>query len=232
MKKFEVVSIDMFRTLADVDDSLTRVRWQKLLKENYTPELGRECQGILDASAAEHFPRDMFVLQKEVLNLCLADLLSKVSCEFSRSEAIRLTVDLHAFGELFGDAIPFLNAVGKKYPICLAADADEDLLGTRRDIYAFDRVFTSEQLHTYKGYADGRFFFAIIKHYGVRPEHIIHIGDDRNEIIGADKAGITTCWLNRNGRKWSDDVKPDYEIKSLTEAAAFLLTPLLGERVR
>ena len=34
--------------------------------------------------------------------------------------------------------------------------------------------------------------------------------------------GIITYWLNRTGLEWSHDMKPDYEINSLIEAAPLL----------
>ena len=222
MNKFSVVSIDMFRTLADVGDLLKYERWQKLFKENYTIELAQECQTHLDNSWTKHFPRDRFALQKQILHLCFTDLLSRIPFEFSTSEAIELTVKQHTLSKPFDDSIAFLNNIGGEYRICLASDADEDILGALRNMYAFDRVFTSEQLRTYKEWADGRFFSAIINHYGVRPEQIIHIGDDAQEIVGASKVGIITCWLNRNARVWADGVKPDYEVDSLFEAALVL----------
>ena len=222
MKRFEVVSIDMFRTLADVDHLLKYERWQRLLKNSYSVDRARECQSLLDSSWAKNFPEDRFALQKQIFQICLTDLLSEIPFEFSLSEATELTVVLHSLSRPFDDSIAFLNQVGKEYLICLASDTDEDILGTLRNMYAFDHIFTSEQLRTYKGTADGRFFLPIIDHYGVRPELIIHIGDERQEIIGAGKVGIITCWLNRNSKVWLDDVKPDYEVKSLIEAASVL----------
>jgi len=222
MSKFSVVSIDMFRTLVDVGGLLKYDRWQKLLKENYTSELAQECQFLLDSSWTKHFPRDRFALQKQIAHLCFTDLLSKIPLEFSLSEAIKLTAEQHSLSKPFDDSIAFLNKVGKEYRICLASDADEDVLGALRNMYAFDSVFTSEQLRIYKEWADGRFFSAIINHYGVNPEQIIHIGDDVSEIVGASKVGIITCWLNRTSLEWSYDIKPDYEVGSLVEAAAIL----------
>jgi|TARA_B100002003_G_scaffold134001_1_gene124047 putative hydrolase of the HAD superfamily len=128
----------------------------------------------------------------------------------------------HTLSQPFDDSMLFLNSVGKEYPIRLASDTDDDMLRTLKQIYAFDHIFTSERLGLYKANADGKFFSAIINHYGVRPEEIIHIGDGRLEVIGASKAGIITCWLNRDNKMWSHDVKPDYEVNSLIEAAGIL----------
>ncbi len=229
MTAFKVVSIDMFRTLADVEPMLDE-RWRKLLKGKYTPELAQECQNRMNTSWNNHFPTDKFVLQKQLCLLDFQDLFSIVPCEFSPAEATQLTVEQHAKSQPFDDAMLFLNQVGQHYPICLATDADEDILGTLRNMYAFDYVFTSEQLRTYKGDANGRFFSIIVDHYAAEPQQIIHIGDSTDEIISAGRIGITTCWLNRKGKIWSDSVRPDYTANSLIEVAR-ILGLIVPERV-
>ena len=221
MTKFKIVSIDMFRTLADLGNP-EHSRWQKLLKDKYTVELAQECRTHLDNLWLRYFQQDKFLSVRSILVLCFTELLSSVNVEIDPAEATELWAQQHSVTKPFADSISFLNAVGKEYPICLASDTDDDMLGALKDIYAFNHIFTSEGLRAYKAKADGKFFSAIINHYGVRPEEIIHIGDDRFEIVGASKAGIVTCWLNRTAKKWSDDVKPDYEAKSLIEAAVIL----------
>ena len=82
--------------------------------------------------------------------------------------------------------------------------------------------FTTEALGTYKTGSDGKFFSAVIEYYNEDPGRIIHIGDSLSDIIGASEAGIVTCWLNRKGREWGHDIRPDYEVTSLIGAAAVL----------
>jgi len=147
---------------------------------------------------------------------------SNIGLEFEPAEATKILAQQHPLSKPFTDSMIFLNSVGKEYPICLASDTDDDMLGSLRQMYEFDYIFTSERLGSYKANADGKFFSAIIHHYGVRPEEIIHIGDSGHEIIGANKAGITTCWLNRNHKIRSHDIKPDHEVSSLIEAAGIL----------
>jgi putative hydrolase of the HAD superfamily len=118
--------------------------------------------------------------------------------------------------------MPFLNSVGKKYPICVSSDTDEDMLGPLRQLYHFDRIFTSEQFESYKTGNDGKFFLELVKHYNVNPGSIIHIGDSSSDVIGASEAGILTCWLNREHKKRTYDIRPDYEVNSLIEAAMLL----------
>jgi FMN hydrolase / 5-amino-6-(5-phospho-D-ribitylamino)uracil phosphatase len=98
------------------------------------------------------------------------------------------------------------------------------MLGNLIKIFTFDHIFTSDNLQSYKSNSGNKFFSAITSHYGVAPPDIIHIGDSSSDVIGANEAGIVTCWLNRNNRKWTPRIRPDYEVASLDEAAKILET--------
>lgn len=221
MRQIKVVSIDMFRTLVDLEN-VEHVIWQMLLKDKYTVALAEECAAHAGNSLFEYLSQGKFLSVKSIFMACFTELFSSIDIPFDPTEATKLWAQQHSFSKPFGDSILFLNSVGKKYPICLASDTDDDMLGTLKQMYAFDYIFTSERLGSYKANADGRFFSAIINHYGVRPEEIFHIGDGRLEIVGASKAGIITCWLNKTGIKWSHDMKPNYEVSSLIDAATIL----------
>jgi FMN phosphatase YigB (HAD superfamily) len=95
------------------------------------------------------------------------------------------------------------------------------LSGPRR-LHAFQEVFTSEDLKTYKLYGDGRFFRIVAGRCNLGPAEIIHIGDSPREIVGARKAGLATCWLNRTGLVWPSHDYPDCQAHSLAEVARIL----------
>jgi putative hydrolase of the HAD superfamily len=83
-------------------------------------------------------------------------------------------------------------------------------------------VVTSEEVGAYKTNSDNRFFYEVIKHFNVMPWDIIHIGDSAADIIGAGESGIVTCWLNRRNKVLPQGTSPDYQVKSLVEAASLL----------
>lgn len=94
------------------------------------------------------------------------------------------------------------------------------------DKYGFDQIFISERLKAYKSDPANRMFQAVISHYSLPSEKIFHIADRYPAIVGASQAGITTCWINREGRTWNLSVKPNYEVKSVLEAADILEKPI------
>ncbi len=188
--KIKVVSIDMFRTLVDLK-SVEQLIWHMILKDKYTIALAEECSVHVGNSLFKYLQQNKFLPLKSIFMGRWAELFSNLAIDFNPAEATKLWAQQHSLAKPFGDSMLFLNSVGKKYPICLASDTDDDMLGKLKRMYAFNYIFTSERLRSYKANADGKFFSAIISHYGVRPEEIIHIGDGQLEIIGASKAGIT-----------------------------------------
>jgi len=226
MTGFSVVSIDMFGTLVDID-SIKHIVWRTFLKDEYTAELADEYWNrlgdllfqLIDDHVIEERP---YVPLKVILETMYSRFFSEIGLDFDPKEAAAVLTRQYPFSTPYSDTIPFLDSVGREYPICLASDTDEDMLGSLVQLHPFDKIVISERIESYKASADRRFFSEIIDHYGIRPEHVIHIGDSSYDIMGAGTAGIATCWLNRNNRVWSHDIEPDYEVTSLFEAASLL----------
>jgi FMN phosphatase YigB (HAD superfamily) len=226
VKKYNVISVDMFGTLADIDSTRDLV-WKGILKEFYKKDLAESCWDrtteLLFKLYEERIVRKREnVPLKELYKECYTSLFAEKGLDLNPAEAARTLAHYHTHCELFDDVIPFLTSVGKEYPICIASDTDEDMLGRLRDLYPFDCVFTSEQIGVYKTSSDGRFFSSLVEYYGVEPGTIIHIGDMVSDITGTSEAGITNCWLNRRGKTWEHEITPDFEVSSLYEFAKLL----------
>jgi len=89
----------------------------------------------------------------------------------------------------------------------------------------FEKIFISERMGANKPSIE--FFdkcFAEID--GFERENAIIIGDSlTSDIRGGINAGIKTCWFNPEGKSGRDDIKADYEIRSLLEL------PILLEKI-
>ena len=226
MKKYEVVSVDMFGTLADLS-SVDQLVWTEILGSEYTPELAEKywyaaSKKVLKFFEDEIMGKGRYVSPRLMFEQCYSELFPEEGIKNNPQDAAEILARHHSQSKLFDDAQPFLNSVGKIYTICLSSDTDEDMLGPLREIYSFDKVFTSEEIGAYKTGSGGRFFKAVVDHYGIRPESVIHIGDTIADIAGASEAGITTCWLNRTKGTWQYEFKPDIEVSSLFEFAKLL----------
>jgi putative hydrolase of the HAD superfamily len=227
MSDFTVVSIDLFQTLVDVA-SRRRAIWQEFLQGDYSEQLADEYWALGSKSLVDHFHRftsqsNSFLTLKSIFELVFVDLFSTIGLNFNPQKAAQILAAQHRLAPLYEDAQEFLDAVGDDYPLCLVTDTDDDMLPpSLLNLHKFDRIFTSEQMRSYKNDPERRLFSAVVRHYGVAPEKILHIGDSSADVMGAYRVGIKTCWLNRNGRAWRHTVQPDYTAKTLSEVTAII----------
>ena len=83
-------------------------------------------------------------------------------------------------------------------------------------------------------------FHAACAQLDCKPSQVLHVGDDVDlDIIGAARAGLRTCWINRaesdgHARRWTrDDIHPDLQFATLAALADWLdvSSPLLSQSV-
>ena len=86
----------------------------------------------------------------------------------------------------------------------------------------FDRSFISEEMGCAK--PEKRFFDLVAAAIpGFDPKEALVIGDSlSSDIRGGINAGLDTCWFNPKGKEGRDDIRPDYEVRSLSEFVALL----------
>jgi FMN phosphatase YigB (HAD superfamily) len=223
---YNVVSIDMFQTLVDVN-RLRHHFWQKILGNNYSDSKVDEYSEQWSKLFPDHFNRsinqpDEFLCLKSIFETFWGIFFNQYNIDSDHRKASQVHVDVHRSAPPYKDTEIFLNTIREHFPICLVTDSDNEMIQPHLDKYSFDQIFISERLKAYKSDPENRMFHAVISHYPISPKKIFHIGDMYSDILGASKVGITTCWLNRDGQTWSHSVKPDYEVESLIEAAAIL----------
>jgi FMN phosphatase YigB (HAD superfamily) len=226
VKKYNVISVDMFGTLADLS-SINQPVWKEILGNEYTPQLAEKywnagSEKVLKFFESEILGKGRYVPPRSMFEQCYSHLFPEKGINSDPRDAAEILASHHSQSRLFTDVAPFLDSVGNEYPICLSSDTDEDMLGPLREIHYFDKVFTSEELGAYKTGSEGRFFKAVVDHYGIEPESILHIGDSIADIAGASQAGVATCWLNRTSATWEYEIVPDIEVSSLFECAELL----------
>ncbi len=223
MHGFELICIDMFQTLVDVDVRIPFI-WERILRDKYNKELGEECSNLVIRKVVNKFHEDVS-RQQEFLNLkslfkpYFLEINREIGIDFDPEDAVEVFLDEHGKATPYKDALELLKIVGDSIPVCLVSDADIVMVEPLLKLFKFDEVFISESVKSYKNDSQSRIFKEVLNHYGINPKNVIHIGDASSDIIGANKLGITTCWINRYNREWKYDIKPDYIVKSLTEVA-------------
>ena len=231
MIHFKVISVDMFQTLVDVN-RLRYYFWEEVLGKHYSEAMADEYTKQWGKLFPDFFNQivvgraDDFLTLKPIFECFWAMFFEQFKIDFDHRKAAQIHFEVHRLAPAYEDTEKFLATVGKHFPICLVSDSDDEMILPHLEKYNFDRVFISERLETYKSDAENRMFRTVINHYKIPPEEILHIGDMYFDIAGANQAGITSCWLNRDGKSWNYDVKPDFEIASLLEAVEILGIPV------
>ena len=111
--------------------------------------------------------------------------------------------------QLFADTRPFFDACPA--PIYIVSNIDQADI---QQAIAFHKlkpagVFTSEHARAYQPWPE--LFMLALRATGLRPEHILHVGDSRlNDVAGARAAGLDAVWINRAGL-----AAPDPTIRSV-----------------
>jgi len=224
VRKIEVICIDMFQTLVNMYSRVEFI-WKRILKEEYTKELEERYANLVNKKVIKRFHEDIsddFKNLKTIFLEKFTETFEELELNLNPLETTKIFIEEHGFAKPYEDSNKFLEIVGRDYPICLVSDADIEMVEPLLEKFNFDKVFISEQVKSYKKDKEGKIFKKVLEHYNVEPEKVIHIGDSSSDILGANRVGIATCWINRHNYTWKHKVKPMYEVNSLLEVLPLL----------
>lgn len=52
----------------------------------------------------------------------------------------------------------------------------------------------------------------------LKEQEILYVGDDpQNDVVGAQKVGMSAVWVNRDDDKLPDGIQPEFEVRALTD---------------
>ena len=160
---------------------------------------------------------DMSALRRESIRLALYragenPLLAQQAFDVFFAERQRVT--------LFDDALPALEFLAQRYPVVALSNGNADIqqIGLGR----FFRASISAREFGV-GKPDPRIFHAAAGAVDVRPEDVLHIGDDATlDGLGALNAGMQAAWLNRSDQLWPHEQEPQVTLTELGELRALL----------
>ena len=127
---------------------------------------------------------------------------------------------------LFSDAAPALDELAPAYHLGLITNGPGAV--QRAEIQALDigRYFRHILVSEEVGYSKPapEIFWRALETAEIVPEEALFVGDTpETDIVGAQRAGLRTVWLNRSGRPWPNDLlPPDHRISSLSELSELL----------
>ena len=122
--------------------------------------------------------------------------------------------------ELYPDVIPTFDVLAPQFKLGLLSNGNTypERCGLEGH-FAF--VVFSQDVQIEK--PDRRIFEITAQRAGCELAQMLHVGDSlENDVAGARNAGAHSVWLNREGAPNDTEIRPDYEVGSLTEIPAIL----------
>jgi putative hydrolase of the HAD superfamily len=155
---------------------------------------------------------DMSALRRESIRFALTraeedPTLAEMAFEVFFAERQRV--------DLFEDALPALEFLAGRFPLVALSNGNADV--QRVGIGRFFRASICAREFGV-GKPDPRIFCAAAGAVEMRPQDVLHIGDDMMlDVLGALNAGMQAAWLNRADALWPHEQEPHVTLASLDE---------------
>ena len=119
---------------------------------------------------------------------------------------------------LFGDALQALAFLSSRFPLVALSNGNADI--QRIGIAPYFKASISAQQFGV-GKPDPRIFQAAASAVNVRPEEVLHVGDDAAlDVLAALGCGMQTVWVNREDHLWVHAELPHETVTTLAELCA------------
>jgi putative hydrolase of the HAD superfamily len=125
--------------------------------------------------------------------------------------------------EHYADSEAALQRLAARLPLAALTNGNADLV--KIGLMPLFRFQLGAREHG-RAKPDASIFHAACSRLELEPAQVLHVGDDIElDIVGGVQAGLRTCWINREERRWPHThVRPDLEFTTLAELADWLDT--------
>jgi len=145
--------------------------------------------------------------------------------EFGHELAERFPAERRQKPFVYEESFQVLDELKRKYKLLLLTNGSPDLQNTKLTITPelvpyFDQIVISGAFG--RGKPDPSIFLHALSLMGLEKDEVIMVGDNlMTDILGANRAGIKSVWINRHNKE-RNEVIPTYEIKHLEELYGIL----------
>lgn len=125
--------------------------------------------------------------------------------------------------ECYPDSIGALERLATRVPVAALTNGNADL---RRIGLSQHFVFSLGAREHGAAKPSAGIFHAACVRLGLPYGEVLHVGDHvETDVMGATRAGLRSCWINRDAQRWPhDEPRPDLEFATLTDLADWLDT--------
>lgn len=146
--------------------------------------------------------------------------------DFGQELAERFPAERRKRPIVYDETFAVLDQLREKYQLLLLTNGSPDLqqeklAGVPELVPYFDHIVISGNYG--KGKPDSSIFQHALDLLSLQNHEAIMVGDKlTTDILGANRTGIPSAWINRHSMTRNDDIIPKYEIKSLHELQAII----------
>lgn len=227
-QKIRAITFDLDDTLWDIGATMVRAeqrlhswlqQYYPRIPENYNqPEQLR----ALRVEILEQRPdlaHDFTQVRKEGLRL--AGQRSGYD-DFDHEAAFEILFIARNEVMFFDDSLPSLERLAQSYILGSLSNGNADV---SRVGLSHLMEFSINAIDVGKLKPDPAMFNAALEYLDVAPEQVVHVGDDpHSDVFGALQVGLRTIWVNRSGKEWDAEHRPDAEVSSLQELEELLMS--------
>ncbi|MBM7656267.1 HAD family hydrolase [Neobacillus cucumis] len=145
--------------------------------------------------------------------------------ELGQELAERFPLERRKSPFVYEETFDTLNQLKGNYQLLLLTNGSPELQNTKLEITPelvpyFDQIVISGDFG--RGKPDPSIFEHALSLMGLQKDEVIMVGDNlMTDVLGANRAGIKTVWINRHDKE-RNEVIPTYEIKHLEELFSIL----------
>jgi HAD superfamily hydrolase (TIGR01509 family) len=119
--------------------------------------------------------------------------------------------------ELYPGALEVIAELAERFCLGALTNGNADIYRTEAGPY-FEFAFQAEQVGASKPAA--AMFEAALARTGRKPVEVLHVGDSvEHDVLGAQRGGLRTVWVNAKAESWTEATPPDATIRHVTELA-------------
>ncbi len=123
---------------------------------------------------------------------------------------------------LYDGVAQALQRLASQYALIALSNGNADVFKTEAAAH-FKAAVSAREVGVAK--PDVRIFHAAAAQAAVRPDEVLHVGDDMTaDVFGALQAGMQAVWVNREGHAWAHDGPQPLTVNHLSELCDHLQT--------
>jgi FMN hydrolase / 5-amino-6-(5-phospho-D-ribitylamino)uracil phosphatase len=225
--RIKAISLDLDDTLWPIWPTIARA--EQALQDWLRPQAPQTAAFLADAERRLALRRELQASRPEIghdLRTLRQELIRRALRQHGEEPALvepayEVFIAERMRVELYADAQPALAWLASRYPVVAVSNGNADVRRVGLGEY-FHADLSAQELGV--GKPDARIFHAAADAAGVRPDEVLHVGDDAAlDIVGGLRAGLQTAWVNRAGGKWPHaDCHPHASVTDLSQLCSLL----------